>query len=230
MDRPEATRPGVRRAAAVLLGVVGAFAIGGVAQAHVWAGAIHWLTAVSNSQFLWALLCFVVAWAWSLGRLLPGAAAGALTGLALIASYYAVQWLVSGQYSAVVQFTNSRGLAWTVASVLGGAGVGLLGALAGQCAATRPRRKAFGMIGAGLLVGCGPAVWKVSRGGYFLSGELGVAVAVFIGVGVVLVTTAFWCCGPRNAIRGGLPAVLVAAGLLAVLFILQNAGILYLTF
>jgi hypothetical protein len=218
------------RAAAALLGGAGALLVGGVAQAVVWRWGVDWLTAVTNSQFLWVLLCFCVAWGWSRGSLGRGATAGGLTGLALIASYYLVQWAVEGPHAALSQLTHSRGLAWTAASVIGGCGVGLLGALAGEPAVRRPARKAFGLIGAGTLVGGGPAVWLLASGDRLLVGQRAVAVAVFVTVGLVLVATAVRRCGPRAAFRGGVSGACLALLLLVVLFLLEEAGILYLTF
>jgi hypothetical protein len=220
---------GVPRAATAFLGFAGAVLIGGVAQAFVWRWDIDWLTAVSSSQFLWGLLCFYVAWGWSRGRLLPGVAAGATTGLGLIASYYVVQWLVDGRHAALDQFTESRGLAWTAASVIGGAGVGLLGALAAAPATTHPRRKAFGLVGTALIVAGGPAAWWISRGDQLRPDGSAISVATFVCVGAALLATALWRCGPGDTIRGGVPAVLLATVVLAMLYVLEPR-LLYLTF
>lgn len=218
----------VSRTATVSLGALGALIVGGVAQAVVWRWDIDWLTAVTNSQFLWVLLCFLVAWGWSRGQVLPGIAAGAATGLALIASYYGMQWLVDGRSSAVGQFTDSRGVAWTAASVVGGAGVGLFGALAACPAVTRPRRKAFGLVSAALILAGGPATWLATRSQLAPEGAA-IAAATYGCVAAALLWVALRRCGAREAIRGGALAAIVAALVLATLFVLQNS-LLYLTY
>jgi hypothetical protein len=217
------------RKAALILSAVGAFLVGGVGQAVVWRWDIDWLTAVSGSQFLWVLLCFFVAWAWSLGRLLPGAAAGAITGLMLIVSYYVVQWLLDGRHAAVAQFTESRGLAWTGASVVGGAAVGLLGALAAASASTTPRRKAFGLVSAALIMGLGPAAWLTLTAERAQRDGASIAAAIFVCVAVGLLWVALRRCGLAHTIRGGIPAVAVTVALLVTLLVLQRS-VLYMTF
>jgi hypothetical protein len=221
----------VRRATSAGLGVVGAVLIGGVAQTFAWRWGVDALTAVTNSQFLWLLLCFVVAWGWSRGSLPSGAAAGAGTGLALIVSYYLVQWLVDGRYSAVDQFVESSGAAWVLASAVGGAAAGLLGALAGGSSVDQAQRRAVGLATAAVLVGGGPAAWIVLRGGGVLAAPGGslVAAAVYLAVGAALVSVAVRRSGWPATVRGVLVAVVVAGGLAASLYVLQRT-ILYVTF
>ena len=224
----ESATGALSRTATASLGALGAFITGGVAQAVVWRWDIDWLTAVTTSQFLWVLLCFLVAWGWSRGHILPGIAAGAARGLALISSYYGMQWLMDGRSSAVEQFTDSRGVAWAAASVVGGAGVGLFGAMAASPAVTRPRRKAFGLVSAALILAGGPATWLATRSQ--LAPEGAAIGAVTYGcVGAALLWVSLRQCGARQAIRGGALAAVVAATVLATLFVLQNS-LLYLTY
>src|SRR3954452_1199126 len=99
--------------------VVGAVVVGGISQTYLWRWGFDGLGNVLGSQFTWVLLTFAVAWAWARGRPLSGAAAGALTGSALIASYYATQWLADGRHAALAQLTKAGGFAWTAASIGG---------------------------------------------------------------------------------------------------------------
>lgn len=85
-----------RRMAVIAEAALCAVLLGGAAQTYVWRWGVEGLTKVSNSQFGWVLLCFVVAWAWARGRVSSGMVAGALTGLGLMGSYYCVQWFADG--------------------------------------------------------------------------------------------------------------------------------------
>lgn len=210
-------------------GLVGAVLIGGVAQTYAWRWDIEWLSDVSNSQFLWVLWSFLVAWAWSRGRVVQGAAAGAATGLALIVSYYLVQWVSDGRHSATSQFADARGAAWTLAAVGGGAAVGILGGLAAAPAATAAGRKAFGLVAMGLVVGAGPSTWLAARGGSFQDGGLSTAATLFAIVGLVLLVAAARTCGAAALLRSGALAAVTGATALAVLFALEHT-VLYLTF
>ncbi len=214
----------------VVSALAGALLLGGASQAFLGRWGHDGLAAVAGSQFAWVLLTFGVAWGWADGRVPAGAAAGALTGLALIVSYYAMQWAVDGRHSAVAQFSKSGGPAWTVAAVGGGAVIGVLGALAGRPAGDRPLLKALGMTTPAVIVGAGPVLWLVVNGAYLPRSSRLPAVAVFMLAGAALLVTAVRTCGARASIQAvGLSLVLGAAAL-ALLLGLQTTGWLYLTF
>lgn len=203
--------------------------IGGVAQTYAWRWGVDPVTKVTNSQFAWLLLCFVVAWARARGRVLSGIVAGGLTGVGLIASYYCVQWFADGWHAAASQFSGTYGLAWTVAATGGGALVGGLGALAGSAAETKPTQQAVGLMTAALIVGLGPLVWFMANGDVLRKDGIWVAIAFYGAVGVLLGTLALRKCGISAAMRGlGLGAMassVVLAGLLAL-----QSTVLYTTF
>lgn len=203
--------------------------IGGIAQTYAWRWGIGPVTKVTNTQFAWMLLCFVVAWAWAEGRVTSGIVAGGLTGLGLIGSYYCVQWLADGWHAAASQFSGSSGLAWVVAAIGGGALVGSLGALVGSSAEGRPTQKAFGLSTAALAVGLGPLVWSITKGEALHKDGIWVAIAFYGAVGVLLGALALRFCGISSFLRGlGLAAVgsfVALAGLL----VLQST-VLYTTF
>lgn len=203
--------------------------VGGVAQAFAWRWDAGWLTAVTSSQFLWALLCCATAYGWSRGRLVPGALAGGITGLGLIGSYYAAQWLTDSRHAAVSQFTDTGGAAWTAAAVIGGSVLGLLGAAAATSAVQHRRRRAFGLVGSAVVAGGGPAGWLAAGGEHLQAEGKRVAAVLLALVGAGLVAFAVRRCGPRETIVGGAAALLVALALLVGLYVLQHT-VLYLTF
>jgi hypothetical protein len=210
--------------------LLAAVLVGGVSQAFVHRTALGSVASVTDSQFLWALLVFGVAWACAEGRIGPGMVAGGLTGLALIASYYIVQWLAEGRHAAVSQFSDARGVAWTIAAVAGGVIMGLFGGLAGVDARRRPRTKALGMTTPGVVVGLGPLVWVlVDHDRLGVTGVLA-AVLVFALVGTALFVAAIRMCGPAASLQAA--AISIAIGALAVtaLLVLETSGWLYLTF
>lgn len=215
----------MNRRALVLLSVVSCVLVGGVAQTYAWRLGVDWFTAVTNSQFGWVLLCFLVSWVLARGAVRAGLMAGGLTGLGLIASYYLVQGLADGWHSASSQFVSSRGIGWVVVCVGGGAVIGVLGALA---SAASLRRKAVGMVVAAGIVGLGPFTsWLASRGVFETA--VGVAVVAYAFVGILLAFTAWRRCGTRAFMYGLAAAALVCGLALAALFMVERA-ILYPTF
>ena len=169
-----------RRAALIVGAALGAVLIGGVAQTYGWRWRAEGVAKVTNSQFTWMLLCFVVAWALAPARVSWGMVAGGSTGLGLIASYYCVQWFADGWHAAASQFGGAYGFAWTVGATGGGALVGGLGALAGSSAKVEPVRKAFGLSTAALVVGLGPLVWFMTNNGVLVEAGMWAAV-IFYG-------------------------------------------------
>jgi hypothetical protein len=219
-----------RRRIAVIAGAaLCAVLIGGVAQTYGWRWGAEGLTKVTNSQFGWTLLCFVVAWAWARGRVASGLAAGGLTGLGLIASYYCVQWFADGWHAAASQFTGTYGFAWTVAATGGGALVGGLGALAGSSAERQPTRKALGLSTAALVVGLGPLAWLVANGDVLHKDGMWVALMFYGAVGLSLGIFALWKCGIAPFLRGLSLGALTSSVALASLLVLQGT-VLYTTF
>lgn len=203
--------------------------IGGVAQTYAWRWGVEPVTKVTNSQFAWMLLCFVVAWALAGGRLSAGIVAGGVTGLGLIGSYYCVQWLADGWHSAASQFSGAYGAAWTVAAAGGGALVGGLGALAGSSADVQPTRKAIGLSTSALVLGLGPLVWFIRNGDSLHQDGIWVAVAFYGAVGVLLGTYALRKCGISSFMRGlGLGGMASSVALVGLL-VLQST-VLYPTF
>lgn len=219
-----------RRGGVVVLGALGALLIGGVSQAFLWRWGLDGLSNVTDSQFMWVLLTFGVAWGWAEGRLQRGALAGGATGLALIASYYAMQWVADGSHSAISQFSKSGGLAWTVAAIGGGAAMGLFGALASLSGRDRPRLKALGIATPALIVGVGPALWILTNGRYLEPSRLLPATAVFVIAGILLMAHAVRTCGAAASLQGIAVAAGVGATALVGLMWLQLDGLLYLTF
>lgn len=217
-----------RRGGAVIVGLLGALLVGGVSQAFLWRGDFAALADVTNSQFTWALLTFGVAWAFADGRVGAGVAAGALTGLCLITSYYALQWVAEGRHSAVAQFSKSGGEAWTVAAVCAGALMGLFGGLASLRSRERPRAKALGITTPAVIVGLGSTTWALVNREYLDLSRL--VPAVFLVVAAALFVVAVRSCGPRAS--GYALAVSVGTGAAAIagLLVLETNGWLYLTF
>lgn len=219
-----------RRPAAVLCGLAGALLSGGVAQTLLWRWGMSPLGDLLGSQFTWVLLTFAVSWAWAKGKLAPGIAAGALTGLALIASYYATQWLVDGPHAAAAQFTKSGGLAWTLAAVAGGAAMGLFGALAGADPGRTPRRKASGLATPALIVGAGAPLWMLLFHQHMDASTLAPAVAVFVLAGAALLVWTAFTCGLVPGIQGTAVSLTLGSAALLALVALEMHGWLYLTF
>ena len=204
--------------------------MGGVAQAFLWRWGLEGLANVTGSQFMWVLLTFGVSWASAGGRLAPGTAAGGLTGLALIASYYAMQWVADGRHSALAQFSKTGGVAWTMAALGGGAGIGLLGALASMEARESPRLKALGITTPAVIVMVGPPMWLFINSEFLDGAGLLSAVAVFVLVGGVLLLVAARACGPIACLQALALSIGFGAAGLAGLLTLQTLGWLYLTF
>jgi hypothetical protein len=219
-----------RRGGAVVLGLPAALLVGGVSQAYFWRWGLSGLSTVAGSQFTWVLLAFAVAWAWAQGRVGPGVAAGGVTGLALIASYYAMQWLVDGRHSAVAQFSKTGGVAWTVAGVGGGAVVGIFGALAGMSDRERPRLKAIGLATPAVILGAGPVLWILTNGDSLGPSRLIPASAVFVLAGGLMLVHAVRTCGPLACVQALVVAGAAGAVALVGLLWLQTHGSLYLTF
>lgn len=218
-----------RRTALIAGAALCAVLIGGVAQTYVWRWGPEGVTKVTNSQFAWAFLCFVVALASARGRVSAGMIAGGLTGLGLIGSYYCVQWFADGWHSAASQFTGTYGFAWTVGATGGGAMVGVLGAFAGSSAEVQPTRKALGLSTAALLVGLGPLAWYLINGDVLNEDGIGVAIGFYGLVGLLLAVFALWKCGIAPFLRGLALGALTSSVALAVLVVLQGT-VLYTTF
>jgi hypothetical protein len=210
--------------------LLAALLVGGVSQTFFWRWGLDGLSNVTGSQFLWVLLTFGVAWGWAEGRLGQGAAAGALTGLALIVSYYLTQWVADGRHAALSQFSKSGGTAWTVAAVGGGAVMGLCGALASMDARTHPRLKAFGITTPAVVAGAGPVLWVLAEGMFLEPARLLPAVVVFAVAGLALLVVAVRACGALAAVQALAISAAIGAGALGVLLVLQTQGWLYLTF
>ena len=226
--------PGViRRWVPAALGLLGALLCGGVSQTFLWRDGHRDLGAVTGSQFMWVLLIFAVSWGWADGRLRPGMAAGAVTGLALMLSYYAMQWVADGAHSAAAQFTKSGGPAWTLAAVGGGAAIGLLGGMAGVAGvpARRPARvKALGIMTPAVIVGLGPLVWNRLGGQYLPASRQLTVVAVFALAGLGLLAATIRTCGWRACLEAGSIALAAGVAALGGLWLLEAHGWLYLTF
>ena len=217
------------RRTALISVAAGAVLLGGVTQAYAWRWGMEPLAKVVNTQFAWTLLCFVAAWGWARGRVLSGMAAGALTGLGLIASFYLLQWLASGWHAAESQFVHSSGPAWVIASVGGGAVIGILGALASCSPQERPIHKALGLSTAALIVGLGPLTWFVINGESLHRDWNWVATGFYGTVGLILLTLALRLCGISSFLRGLALAAVGSAAALGSLLILQST-VLYTTF
>lgn len=219
-----------RRGGAAALGLLGALLIGGASQAFLWRSGLGAVADVTNSQFMWVLLTFGAAWAYADGRVAPGVAAGSLTGLALIASYYAFQWVADGRHSALAQFSKTGGVAWTLAAVGGGALMGVFGGLASLQARERPRMKAQGITTPAVIVGVGPAAWILVNNEHLDVSRLAPAVTVFLLVGAALFLVAVRTCGPAASLQALAVSVGLGAAALAGLLVLETTGWLYLTF
>ena len=219
-----------RRGGAVVLGLLGALLIGGVSQAFLWRWGLGGLSTVTGSQFMWVLLAFSVAWRWAEGRVDQGVAAGGVTGLALMASYYAMQWVADGRHSALAQFSKTGGVAWTLAAIGGGAVIGLFGALASMNGRERPRLKALGVATPAVIVGVGPALWLLTNGRYLDPARLIPAAAVFVLAAGALLLYAVRTSGPIASMQALAISVGIGAIALVGLLRLQTHGWLYLTF
>lgn len=219
-----------RRGGAAALGLLGALLIGGVAQAFLWRWGLGGLSTVVGSQFMWVLLAFGVAWGWARGRVGQGAVAGAVTGLALIASYYAMQWVADGRHSAIAQFSKTGGVAWTLAATGGGAVIGLFGALAGMDGRERPRSKALGIATPAVILGAGPALWLLTNGRYIDPARVAPAAAVFVLAAGALLLYAVRTCGPIASVQALAISVGIGSVALGGLLWLETNGLLYLTF
>jgi len=219
-----------RRRGAATLGLLGTVFIGGISQAFLWRWGLVRLSTVTGPQFMWVLLTFGVAWLWARGRIGAGMAAGALTGLALISSYYAVQRLADGRHAASAQFFKTGGLAWTLAAVGGGAVMGFFGALAGLDGRERPALKALGITTPALIVGLGPIVWILVESRYLEPSRLVPAVAVFTLAGAAMLSLAVRTCGPAASVRASMVSAGVSATAVVGLLLLQTHGLPYLTF
>lgn len=221
---------GTRRGGAVAWGLVGALLVGGVSQTLLWRWGLGGLATVTGSQFTWVLLAFGVARARAGGRVLPGTAAGGVTGLALITSYYVMQWVVDGRHSALAQLAKTGGAAWTVSAIGGGAVIGLFGGLASMDARARPTAKALGLVTPAAIVIAGPALWLLAGGGRLEAARLAPAAAVFALAGAALVLYAVRACGARAAGRAVVMSIGSGVVALAGLLWLQTHGGLYPTF
>jgi len=219
-----------REGVVAALGLAGAALCGGVAQTFLWRWGADSLAAVLGSQFTWVLLTFAVSWAAARGRVGTGVAAGALTGLALIVSYYATQWLADGRHAALSQFTGTGGTAWTLAAVGGGAAMGVFGALAGRDAEQSPRLKALGISTPAVIVGAGAPLWLLYFEGSLGAARLLPAVVVFVAAGAALLLAAVRSCGLGPSLQGLVVSLGFAAAALGALMFLQTQGWLYLTF
>jgi hypothetical protein len=153
-----------------------------------------------------------------------------LTGLALMSSYYLMQWVVDGRYSATSQFVQARGLGWTAAAVVGGAVVGVFGAFAGVSGGRRPRLKALGVVTPAVVVGCGPTLWILIHPENLEPSRLAPAALVFALAGAALLVYAVRTCGLAASVQAGVVSVGIAAAALVGLLWLQTHGWLYLTF
>lgn len=218
-----------RRGVAVTLGLSGALLVGGVSQAYLWRWGFEGLASVTSSQFTWILLIFGVSWGAAGGRLGPGSAAGGLTGLALMVSYYAMQWVADGRHSALAQFSTG-GVFWTVAAIGGGAVIGLFGALASMEVRERPRLKALGITTPAVIVSVGPLMWILTNSEYLDPSRLLPAVAVFVISGAALLLVAARTCGPIASIQALAISIGLGVASLVGLLMLQTHGWLYLTF
>lgn len=210
-------------------GAVCAVLLGGVAQAYAWRSGSHELTQITNSQFGWILLCFVVAFAWAPGAVVPGIVAGAATGLSLSVSYYAVQWLADGWVSASSQFVSSSGVAWTASATIGGALIGGLAAMAGSSADHHPARSALGLTTAALGVGLGPLALSATKSGVLDEKGAWAAIIFYGMVGLLLGFFALWRCGATAFLRGLAGGVVASALVLISLLVLEHS-VLYPTF
>ncbi|MGH2398932.1 MAG: hypothetical protein ACRDF6_03730 [bacterium] len=219
-----------RRGGAVALGLLGALLIGGVSQAFLWRWGLDGVWNVAGSQFMWVLLAFGVAWGWAEGRIEQGAAAGGVTGLALIASYYGGQWVADGRHSALAQFSKTGGAEWTLAAIGGGAVIGLFGAFAGMHGRERPTLKALGIAAPAVIVGVGPAVWLLVNGDYLSPSRLIPAAGVFALAGAAMLLYTVRTCGPIASLQALAISVGIGTTALAGLLWLQTQGWLYLTF
>lgn len=206
-----------------------AFLLGGVAQAYAWRSGIPEFTQITNSQFGWVLLCFIVAFVWAQGDVTPGIAAGAATGFALSASYYGVQWFADGWVSASSQFVSSSGVAWTVSATIGGASIGALAAVAGSSKDHHPVRAALGLSTAALCIGLGPLLLSATKSGVLDEQGAWAAVIVYGLTGALLAVFALWRCGAAAFLRG-LAGGVAASALFVISLLVLEHSVLYPTF
>ncbi len=219
-----------RRGRVAAVGLLGALLVGGISQTFFWRWGLGGLSDVVGSQFMWVLLAFCVAWGWAEGRVGRGAAAGAVTGLTLIVSYYAMQWVADGRHAALAQFTKTGGIEWTMAAIGGGAVIGVLGGLASANGRERPRLKALGLATPAVIVGGGPVLWILTNGEHLgLSGRV-IAAGVFVLVGGALMLYAVRTCGLIVSLQALAVSAAIGAASLVGLLWLQTHGWLYLTF
>ena len=218
------------RVGAATFALLGALLVGGVSQAFLWRWGFEGLASVTDSQFMWVLLIYGVSWGWSGGRIGPGVAAGGLTGLAIITSYYLGQWVADGPHSATSQFSSTGGVPWSLAAIGGGAVLGLFGALSGMDVRRKPRVKAVGITTPAVIVAAGPPLWLLVNGQYLDGSGLAPAVAFFVLVGVGLFVAAVRTCGPIASLQALALSVGLGGVALAGLWFLQTHGWLYLTF
>lgn len=212
---------------ALTLVLLAAFLIGGVAQAWLWRLGVDALTAPLSSQFAWAVVLFAAGWA-APRRSKWAVAAGAVTGLVLIGSYYLCQALADGAGSATAQFTKSRGPGWVAATVVVGAALGLLGGWSARTA-ERPVRGAFALLTMAAALAGGPLLLVALYGANLPSTARVVIPVVYVGVGLGLALHAVRRVPRPQLLRGAAGAVIAAAIGLAVLVLLMTR-VLYRTF
>lgn len=217
----------MRRALGPTLVLVAAFVIGGVAQTWLWWLDIEVLAAPLNSQFAWAVVLFAAGWV-APRRTAWAVAAGAVTGAALIGSYYLCQALADGTDAATSQFTRARGAGWVAASILVGAALGLLGGWSAR-SHERPVRGAFGLLTTAAAVGLGPLSLVAVYGTLIPSTARIVIPVVFGLVGIGLVAHAVRNVPPRPLVRGACVATVASVVGLSILVLLMTR-VLYTTF
>lgn len=211
-----------------ILGVlVAAFLIGGVAQAWLWRLGVEPLTSVLNTQFAWALVLYAAGWA-APRRTVWAVASGALAGAVLIGSYYLCQALADGTSSATDQFAKSRGPAWVAATILVGAGLGLLGGWSAR-AAERPVRGGFALLTMAAALVLGPVVLVGLYGGDLPATSRLVVPVVYgvVGLGLALVALRRV---PRASLVRAAAAASVAGAVGLGLLVLLMTRVLYRTF
>jgi hypothetical protein len=211
----------------LLVVLVAAVLVGGVAQAWLWRLGVEPLTAVVNTQFAWACILYAAGWA-APRRTTAAAAAGALTGAVLIGSYYLCQALADGPRSAVDQFTDGRGPAWVLATIAVGAVLGVLG---GWSARTRDRpvRASTALLTMALALVAGPLL-LVGLYGDGVSPTARVVVPAAYGLtGLALVAHAVRRVPGAALARGAAAAAVAGAVGLGVLVLLMTR-VLYRTF
>lgn len=215
------------RRVALLLVLVAAFLIGGVAQAWLWRLDVEVLTAPLSSQFAWAVVLFAAGWV-APRRTGWAVTAGAVTGAVLIGSYYLCQALADGAGSATDQFTKSRGPAWVLASILVGAALGLLGGWSVRTQ-ERPVRGGFALLTMALALGCGPVLLVALYGEHLPATARVVIPVVYACVGLGLVGLAIRRV-PRPALQRAAAAAALAGVVGLGVLVLLMTRVLYQTF